>query len=106
MGVQLVPMPADAARLVWFWIGRHRVACGASAERHGAASRHVPGLAFLSDDPVQHGDGPGESRYRDGCALRGTGRGGATAADDLCAASRRMAQDNGCSAEDYAPEHA
>jgi hypothetical protein len=75
MGIQLVPMPYDATRLVWFRVRRCDVACSASAGRHGPASRNVPRLALLSDGFIQHGNGPGEDRHRDCFSLRRTGRG-------------------------------
>jgi phosphoenolpyruvate carboxylase len=67
VGVQLGPMPADAARLVRLRRGRRRLArhvCRWPRRRRRAAGRDARTLAVFSDRPLEHGDGACQDRPR------------------------------------------
>ena len=74
LGLQLGPVPPDAARLVRLWIsgGSLPEAAHTRSAQGGAgpAAEDVPAMAFLSRPALQHGHGAGQERSGPGLALQ------------------------------------
>ena len=90
VGVQLGPVPADAAGLVRLRHRGRRVARRASATAPSGLAllrRDARALAVLPQRAVEHGDGAREDRPRDRVALRGARRRRRAARRDLRRAS-------------------
>ena len=96
VGLQLGPMPADAARLVWLRTRGRRVAGRASRGRGRGTRpphRNARALAVLPQHAVEHGHGAREDRSRHRVALRRARRRGDPRAD--LPADRRRARAHG-----------
>src|SRR5262249_12517345 len=91
LGLRVVAMSADAARLVRVRNGDQGLACLATPGRHEHIARDVPRVAVFPNAALERGYGAREEQYRDRLTLRGACRGHRSARSYLPEAACRMA---------------
>jgi phosphoenolpyruvate carboxylase len=95
LGLQLGPVSADAAGLVWLRLGGGSLSeaahTGSAKGSAGPAAEDVPTVAILPCLAVQHGHGAGQERPGAGFALQRTGHRHAPAQAGICRYRGRVA---------------